>query len=270
MNIIETNFEFNGALKTRQATNRIILHNSGVTVLQSAEVIHNYHKNHNGWAGIGYHLYIRKDGTVYRGRPLNTIGAHAGKYVNPDSIGICFEGNFNVETMNDVQKEAGKQVIADLKNIYGNLKIQGHKEVCNTDCPGANFPLNELKEIEVVKQETKSVADIANEVIAGKWDVYPRRKELLENAGYNYSEVQAKVNEILLGKKPATIKPKKEITKGSKVLLKYSAENYCTGERIPTGIKNKYYTVMQIGSKSHPNGILLQEIMSWVNKNDVQ
>lgn len=44
---------------------------------------------------------------------------------------------------------------------------------------------------------TKSIDKIADEVIAGKWDNYPRRKTLLEQAGYNYNEVQAKVNEKL-------------------------------------------------------------------------
>lgn len=47
------------------------------------------------------------------------------------------------------------------------------------------------------KTKKKSVTTIAKEVIKGKWDNYPKRKTLLENAGYNYNEVQTKVNEIL-------------------------------------------------------------------------
>ena len=34
-------------------------------------------------------------------------------------------------------------------------------------------------------------------LIDGKWKNYPERKTLLENAGYNYSEVQKRVNEML-------------------------------------------------------------------------
>lgn len=50
-----------------------------------------------------------------------------------------------------------------------------------------------------VKEEKplKSIDEIAREVIEGKWDNYPKRKELLENAGYNYREVQNRVNEML-------------------------------------------------------------------------
>lgn len=43
----------------------------------------------------------------------------------------------------------------------------------------------------------KSITTIANEVIAGKWGVYPERKKKLEAAGYDYAKVQAKVNAIL-------------------------------------------------------------------------
>ena len=47
----------------------------------------------------------------------------------------------------------------------------------------------------------KSVDVIAKEVIDGKWGVGDDRKARLTNAGYNYSEVQAKVNALLSGAK---------------------------------------------------------------------
>lgn len=47
----------------------------------------------------------------------------------------------------------------------------------------------------------KTVNQLANEVIAGKWGVGEERKRLLTEAGYNYNEVQAKVNEIMGAKK---------------------------------------------------------------------
>ena len=43
----------------------------------------------------------------------------------------------------------------------------------------------------------KSIDEIAEDVISGKYGNYPERKELLEKEGYNYSEVQERVNEIL-------------------------------------------------------------------------
>ena len=60
-------------------------------------------------------------------------------------------------------------------------------------------------------------------------------------------------------------------SKGQRVTLKTSAQKYCTGQNIPNSIKGKQYTIMQVGSgNTHPDGILLKEIMSWVYKSDVQ
>lgn len=59
--------------------------------------------------------------------------------------------------------------------------------------------------------------------------------------------------------------------KGQKVILKTSATKYCTGQMIPSSIKGKNYTIMQVGSgNTHPDGVLLKEIMSWVYKSDIQ
>lgn len=43
----------------------------------------------------------------------------------------------------------------------------------------------------------KSVTEIAKEVIAGKWGNGDARKQKLQAAGYSYSKVQSKVNELL-------------------------------------------------------------------------
>ena len=45
--------------------------------------------------------------------------------------------------------------------------------------------------------ELKPLDEIAKDVIDGKYGNYPERKTLLEKEGYNYREVQDKVNEIL-------------------------------------------------------------------------
>ena len=49
--------------------------------------------------------------------------------------------------------------------------------------------------LEVV--EKKTIDEIAKEVIQGKWGSGQARKTALENAGYDYNAVQAKVNELL-------------------------------------------------------------------------
>lgn len=142
VNVIEINFNWNGGFTQRNSTSQIILHHADA-ITCTVEDIHRWHLN-NGWTGIGYHYFVRKDGTIYRGRPENVVGAHAIG-ANTNSIGICAEGNYEIETMPEVQKNAIKELIADIKSRYGNLAVKGHKEVSNTSCPGKNYPLEELK-----------------------------------------------------------------------------------------------------------------------------
>ena len=52
----------------------------------------------------------------------------------------------------------------------------------------------------------KSVEEIAKEVIAGKWGNGAARKQKLTDAGYNYSEIQAKVSELLKPSAPVVVK----------------------------------------------------------------
>lgn len=141
MKIQNTNLTF-GAMTLRSSTRRIILHHAAASVC-SASDIHRWHLA-NGWSGAGYHFLVRKDGTVYRLRPEKYVGAHAIG-ANQDSIGICFEGHFGTEQMKEIQKQAGKELIAELKRKHRISKVEGHREVSATDCPGKNFPLKELK-----------------------------------------------------------------------------------------------------------------------------
>ena len=94
MNIIEKNYKWAKPLSKRNSTDLLILHHAAAASC-TAEDVHRWHVG-NGWAGIGYHYLVRKDGTIYRGRPEDTVGAHAYG-ANSHSIGVCFEGNYQVE-----------------------------------------------------------------------------------------------------------------------------------------------------------------------------
>lgn len=61
----------------------------------------------------------------------------------------------------------------------------------------------------------KSVEVLANEVIQGRWGVGTDRKNKLEAAGYNYDEVQSRVNELMSGTKTN----KKSVTEIAKEVI---------------------------------------------------
>ena len=141
MQIIKTNFSFCSPLTKRTKTEYIVLHHRGGC--GDAASIHAAHLA-NGWAGIGYHLYIRKDGSVFEGRPLYTVGAHAVGF-NQTSVGVCFEGNFENEKMSALQLKKGSEVILYLMKQFPAAKVVRHRDLCATACPGRNFPFDSIK-----------------------------------------------------------------------------------------------------------------------------
>ena len=144
MKIIETNWNWKSGLSRRAKTNVIVLHHAAAHTC-TAQQIDNWHKG-NGWSGIGYHFFIRKDGSIYRGRPEWVVGAHASGR-NSDTIGVCVEGNYEEEkTMPQTQKNSVKEILHYLKGKYPKARIKGHREVGATGCPGKYYPLQEMKD----------------------------------------------------------------------------------------------------------------------------
>lgn len=52
------------------------------------------------------------------------------------------------------------------------------------------------REVQDILNGKKDVDEVAKEVIQGKWGNYPERKQRLEAKGYDYSEVQKRVNQL--------------------------------------------------------------------------
>lgn len=142
MKICEIDWKWKSGLSSRAKTNYVVLHHAAAKACSPYQV-DSWHKA-NGWSGIGYHYFVRKDGTIYRGRPEWATGAHAqGK--NHESIGICAEGNYDEEyIMPDAQKDSIQELLRDIKLRYPNTTVKGHKNVGATSCPGKYYPLSEM------------------------------------------------------------------------------------------------------------------------------
>lgn len=142
MAVKETHFQFRETLLLRPKTDMIVIHHVGIPDGDtSAAAIHRAHLA-NGWAGIGYHYVIRKDGTIERGRPLATVGAHA-EGQNYHTVGINVTGNFEKEIPTPAQIHSLEGLVAWICKTYsivpGPSTIVGHRDVNSTDCPGRNL-----------------------------------------------------------------------------------------------------------------------------------
>ena len=115
--IRQTHLSFR-SLTNRRVTDAIIVHHIGNTNADvSAETVHQWHLA-NGWAGIGYHFLIRKDGSIEQGRPMDTVGAHCyGE--NEHTVGVNIVGNFEDYMPEDAQVASAKRLLAALCRNYG-------------------------------------------------------------------------------------------------------------------------------------------------------
>lgn len=167
INIIYTDFNWKNVLQKRKATNYIVNHHrAGQGNVNSIHIQH----ISQGYSGIGYHFYIRFDGTIYSGRPLDKVGAHCLNY-NDVSIGICYEGNFEIEKPTPEQIKSGQELIKYLLSIYPNAKVVGHRDLVPTKCPGKNFNIETLKASVKNTKKLSTGNDIVWELMNGELKV---------------------------------------------------------------------------------------------------
>ena len=121
----------------------LVLHCSATRCNQdySVEQLRRDHKS-RGFYDIGYHFYIRKDGTLTQHRFLLEVGAHARPY-NRCSIGICYEGGLDEQgnpcnTLTAEQIARINDVLIRLHRLFPKAKIVGHRDLPGTtpkECP---------------------------------------------------------------------------------------------------------------------------------------
>lgn len=87
----------------------------------------------------------------------------------------------------------------DAKTQKGAFKVLNYAKKCADDNIGYSVFDDKGNVIYVGKQTSKkkTVTELAKEVIAGKWGNGQTRKDRLTAAGYDYSAIQRKVNELL-------------------------------------------------------------------------
>ena len=117
----------------------IVIHHSASPRATTVGAIRDFHMNTRGWKHIGYHKIVEEDGTVYAGRKLENVGAHAFGH-NRDSIGICVVGDNTKEqeSWSKEQIETLNELVHSLRLRFPEAEILGHRDLegAHTLCPG--------------------------------------------------------------------------------------------------------------------------------------
>lgn len=157
--------------KPKRKVNRIVIHTSAsynkrLGVLDpSASEIDQMHRA-RGWAGIGYHHVIRRDGRIEAGRDESVSGAGVA-WANADTIHICCSGSGDHEDFSQAQKDALCQLCHQVLGRWDLLddfranpfRIVGHREIndlvnagvypakarTSKSCPGVKVDMRELR-----------------------------------------------------------------------------------------------------------------------------
>lgn len=126
---------YNANTKDRARTDFIAIHCSATSEKQNfgAADINKWHRA-KGWACIGYHYVIKRDGTIEQGRKESQVGAHVADW-NAVSLGICMIGGVDADdhtkaedNFTPEQYASLKDLILELKTRYPKAKIQGHRD----------------------------------------------------------------------------------------------------------------------------------------------
>lgn len=117
------------------------LSSSGISDLEVVRRIERYHADHLGWAAIGYHFLIGRDGIIYEGRPLAWQGAHCGGDNNKHNIGITLIGHFDTNLPSEIQLNQTTRLLNYFKKRYKipSKAVFGHRDWKPTICPGSEL-----------------------------------------------------------------------------------------------------------------------------------
>lgn len=180
-----------------------------LTARQCGSIFQTVGRNGSSHYGIGYEgeiaCYVEEKNTAW----TNSNWDSNCKSVTIETANNINGGNWAVsdKSLNSLIK-----LVADIgkRNNLGTLikgkNVTWHSMFANTTCPGKyllskmDYIIAEANKINSTPTPTKSVEELAREVIAGKYGNGEDRKKAL---GSRYAEVQARVNEILAGNKPA-------------------------------------------------------------------
>ncbi|CZT55369.1 N-acetylmuramoyl-L-alanine amidase [Solibaculum mannosilyticum] len=201
---------------------RIVVHNTANDASARNEI--KYMQGNN--KQVSFHIAV-DDVEAVQGIPLDRNAWHAGDGANGTgnrqgiAVEICYSksGGSRFEA---AERNAAELIAQMLKERgWGIDKVTKHQDCSGKYCPHRTLDMGWQRFLDMVQgyldgegatsSPAKSVDEIAQEVIAGKWGNGSERRERLIAAGYDYSTIQARVNAIMGGGSSAPATPSKTV-----------------------------------------------------------
>jgi N-acetyl-anhydromuramyl-L-alanine amidase AmpD len=122
--------------KPSREVDRVFLHCSATDKEEhdDVSVMRRWHVEDRGWDDVGYHFFIKKDGTVQPGRDLEKTPA-AQRGHNTGTIAICLHG-LAVGRFTRDQYRSLIALCQEIDDAFGGMvSFHGHSEVSSKACP---------------------------------------------------------------------------------------------------------------------------------------
>ena len=234
----------------------IVVHNTANDASANNEISYMISNNNK----VSYH-YAVDNVEIVQGIPENRNAWHAGDGGNGQgnrkgiAIEICYSKSGG-DRFNKAEENAAEFIASKLKEKgWGIDKVKKHQDFANKYCPHRTLDLgwerflNKIRnylgeELVNTGDSSKDLNAIADEVIAGKWGNGEDRKNRLAQAGYNYSEVQALVNQKLNG--TSTVSNKKSVDVIADEVI---AGKWGNGNDRKTNLENAGYNYQEVQNK---------------------
>ena len=149
--------------KPNREIDRVFLHcsASGNKNHDDVSVIRKWHKQ-RGWSDVGYHFFIKFDGTLQIGRDIERTPA-AQRGHNTGTIAICLHG-LKDEDFTEKQFETLRELCGDIFLELPDVTFHGHCEVAAKACPVFDYQavlnLDEYGEIISLEENYKELASV--------------------------------------------------------------------------------------------------------------
>lgn len=233
------------------------------------------------------YIDMEDDSTIKLGRTLLTnfalefckqitqAGYKAGVYANQN----WFQNYLNPSTIASYGYSIWCAKYSDNKpNISSNYDIWQYSASGRINGINGNVDMDTMVNNIIGQQPIqKSIDELANEVIAGKWGNGEERKARLTQAGYNYQEVQNRVNQILGANKKSNEEIAKEVINGKwgngddrKNRLTNAGYNYKEIQNIVNQMvgQKEYYTIKSgdtLSAIAKKYGTTVNQLVAWNN-----
>ena len=181
---------------------RIVVHNTANDAPAENEA--NYMKTNNN--EVSFH-YVVDDIKVIQCIPENRNAWHAGDGGNGKgnregiAVEICYSKSGGAK-FTKAEANAVELIVDILKRYgWGIDKVTKHQDYNGKYCPHRTLDLGWERFLGMIEDKLspkkKTVSEVAQEVLQGKWGNGQTRKKKLIAAGYDYNAVQAEVNKLV-------------------------------------------------------------------------